>query len=180
LVTSGANDNTARSWDIATGMSLAPPMQCESGSLTLLMGHRSGYFAYGMDANFEAVLWDPHTGEALTPLLEHSQRTSALAFSPDERRLAVGCWDRTVRVWDLPPSEEALPDWFLRFAEAHAGMRLDLAGLPSSISTEELQARRAEVLAMPDDAGPVARWAKWIASEPEKARGRSPWALQQQ
>jgi WD40 repeat protein len=46
------------------------------------------------------VLWDASTGEALRHVTASDQRTWALAFSPDGKKIATGSADNTVRIWD--------------------------------------------------------------------------------
>jgi eukaryotic-like serine/threonine-protein kinase len=36
----------------------------------------------------------------------HSSPTGAFAFSPDGTRLAAGCEDNTIRLWDVPTRRE--------------------------------------------------------------------------
>jgi len=77
----------------------------------------------------KVVLWDVRTGEKITEL---SKPGRALAFSPDERLLAVGGVDRDVELWEVPsgkwlrrlPTEHSV--WTLAFSPA--GDRLATAG----------------------------------------------------
>jgi WD40 repeat protein len=38
----------------------------------------------------------------------HAAGVGSIAFSPDGKRLAGGCGDKTVRLWDLPTGQEVL------------------------------------------------------------------------
>lgn len=53
--------------------------------------------------NNVVYVWDAHTGMKLLDLEGHGNNVWGLAFSCDGKRLATGCADRLVRIWDLPP-----------------------------------------------------------------------------
>jgi WD40 repeat protein/serine/threonine protein kinase len=52
-----------------------------------------------------AQVWDVETG-ASRHVLDHPQRVSNLAFSPDGSLVATGCWDDAVRLWDVKEGVE--------------------------------------------------------------------------
>ncbi len=54
------------------------------------------------------MIWDAETGERLHTLSEHRQPVSALAFSPDGRRLVSASFDRHLIVWDATTGSEVL------------------------------------------------------------------------
>jgi len=80
---------------------------------TLLAFSRDGRFLAmaGRPANADApqpppeaavFLWDSTVPDKLKPLAgKEVERTSALAFHPGSRRLAVATFDQTIRLWDL-------------------------------------------------------------------------------
>ncbi|CAM9779442.1 unnamed protein product, partial [Phaeothamnion confervicola] len=56
-----------------------------------------------LELHAELKVWDFVTGKLrrIRTLSDHGLMVTCLAFSPDERRLASGSLDRTVKVWDV-------------------------------------------------------------------------------
>jgi WD40 repeat protein len=52
------------------------------------------------------VLWDTATHEVLA-ILPHGGAVYSVAFSPDGRRLAAGCADNSIRLWDVASAMRA-------------------------------------------------------------------------
>jgi WD40 repeat protein len=51
-------------------------------------------------------VWDVATGEEKAKLEGHSKNVRSVCFSPDEKTLASGSGDQSVRVWDVATGEE--------------------------------------------------------------------------
>jgi WD40 repeat protein/DNA-binding SARP family transcriptional activator len=66
---------------------------------------RGGAWADDLDGASVPV-WDLETGELRLVLEGHTDVVSALAFSPDGRRLITGSFDGTASVWDASTGEE--------------------------------------------------------------------------
>jgi len=67
------------------------------------------------------MIWDVATGALLHKLAEHHNPVSALAFSPDGRRLVSASFDRRLIVWDATNGER------VRTQRAHDGLILGVA-----------------------------------------------------
>jgi len=48
-----------------------------------------------------ALAWDVTTSKPRLCFAGNSDAISAVTFSPDGRRIAIGSWDNTARVWDI-------------------------------------------------------------------------------
>jgi WD40 repeat protein len=97
-------DRTVRVWDVAT-----------RSAIKVLSGDTEGYrIAYSPDGRLLAAasvgagnvrLWDAGTLRRLA-MLPHGIRVYGLAFNPDGTRLAIGCGDNTIRLWDVATRSE--------------------------------------------------------------------------
>ena len=73
------------------------------------------------------VDWDAKTYTVFRTLKGHRGYVWKVAFSPDDRYLATGSWDSTVKVWDLDAPESAEPVTL----RGHAGFIQSLAFSPN-------------------------------------------------
>jgi choice-of-anchor C domain-containing protein len=125
----GGIDSIIRLWDVATGrqvrlleglpVSFLPTYGRTVGGLAFSPDGKCLAAGFGMPsfrtADYGAVikLWDTASGRAIRTLPGHLNTVVSLAFSPDNRTLASGSQDGTVRLWNLRTGEE-----ILRFATA--------------------------------------------------------------
>lgn len=87
LVATGGEDGLARLWD-PTGLPVGEPLKASASILTLTFSPDSHTLLTGcIDGN--AYLWDVTTGQRLPPLLRHTRRIQAAAFSPDGEMIAT-------------------------------------------------------------------------------------------
>jgi WD40 repeat protein/tetratricopeptide (TPR) repeat protein len=164
LVSGGSGDSSARVWDAQTGRMLAKPMEQPNTAYAVAM--RLGGDAL-LVASRSARVWDLGSGEPLTPLLPHDYRIYTAAFDQTGRRFVTGTRGWNAYIWALPAPSEALPDWFLEFAEALGGFRFNQAGVLEQVPSAHLPAIRQNVLAQAHgEGGAVSEWMRWLATGP--------------
>ena len=104
-VLTGSWDRTIGIWDLATGRQL----RRISGIIPDQYGATVAISPDGRRALFGTLrdnavrLWDVESGEELERFEGHTGGVGAVAFAPDGRRAVSGSFDKTVRVWALPP-----------------------------------------------------------------------------
>jgi WD40 repeat protein len=90
--------STARLWDVATGKLQQTLSDARFGKVNCVrFNHQGGVVA---TAENGVQLWEPGTGQRLLYLLGSSSAVESVAFSPDDRLLAITSNDGTVRLGD--------------------------------------------------------------------------------
>ena len=95
----GADDGTARLWDVRTHAQLAI-LPGQSGQVASVAFSRDGRILATSDGTV-VRLWDVRTHHQLATLTGGTATVTSVAFSPDGKTLATGSWDNTVRLWDV-------------------------------------------------------------------------------
>ena len=110
LLLSGAEDGTARLWNVRDGSELQRWKHNEAVHLVELS--TNGDRALSVSKYDRAVLWDTDTGEEIgvIPLratsVQRGMTFTAAAFSADSEQLLTGSSDRRVQLWDANTLQE--------------------------------------------------------------------------
>jgi WD40 repeat protein len=112
LLASGSYDQSIRLWDAKTWTSVRVLKGHERAVTSVAFspdGRRlasgSGSTSYPLNPQHSQRirLWDVRSGEQIGALSGHNTNTSAVAFSPDGKRLLSAHSDTTLLVWDVSP-----------------------------------------------------------------------------
>jgi WD40 repeat protein/serine/threonine protein kinase/tetratricopeptide (TPR) repeat protein len=165
LILTASEDYTARLWDAQTGESLIEPLRHE-GFVVSASFSPDGRRVATASWDHTARVWDVSSGQPLTEPLRHEDLVYAAQFSPDNRRLVTISQDHTARLWDVPVVPIPVPAWFVEWAEALAGRRLNAQGTEIEVPTAERRRRRVEASARSGDDF-FAQLAQWVQADPD-------------
>jgi WD40 repeat protein len=111
LVVTAANDASVRLWDRRQGTSYGSPLQHE-GAVTAVATSPVGPVLF-TGAGQSAYAWEraplPRGARRILSFEGYSDWVSAVAFSPDGKRLLIGTWDDTARLWDTDSGTQLPP-----------------------------------------------------------------------
>lgn len=109
-VLTGSVDQTARLWDVNTGVTLVSFAPVFNGG-QLVSGHSSSVngVAFAPDAaqiitcsdDRTAKLWNVSGGPEVRTFTGHSNRVASCAFAPGGAQIATGSYDATARLWNV-------------------------------------------------------------------------------
>jgi WD40 repeat protein len=105
FIASGAEDNTVKIWDGATGM-VTRTFVGHKGYITSLDINAAGDMLVSASKDNTIRLWDLKNGKELRQLPAHSFYASAVAFSPTNNIIASVSIDNTVKLWDIRIAKE--------------------------------------------------------------------------
>jgi WD40 repeat protein len=117
LLVALGTDGKAQAWHMADGQPAGPAFGPESGAWTLTLSPGGDAVCLNegpqdaLEVKRAVRLWNPFTGQPITPPLEHYDDIGAVAFSPDGRLLATGSEDYQVIIWDRRTGQPAASSW---------------------------------------------------------------------
>ncbi len=105
---SASADKTVQVWDAANGEHVyiyrghSDPVTTVAWSSdgTRIASGGGGNFETGTGGDTTVQVWDAATGGQVYTYHGHSRHVSAVAWSPDSKRIASSSYDKTVQVWD--------------------------------------------------------------------------------
>jgi serine/threonine protein kinase/WD40 repeat protein/tetratricopeptide (TPR) repeat protein len=100
-------DGAITVWDLETGRQ-RQNWKVESLPYHLAFHPRDGRLAAA--CGNDARIFNVHTGQELL-VLQHSKIVSCVAWHPDGRRLATGCDDLNIHMWDVESGREVMTPW---------------------------------------------------------------------
>jgi WD40 repeat protein/serine/threonine protein kinase len=139
-------DRTAQIWDAHTGQALTPPLRHDAPVTRAHFtadGRRLFTVAWSAPL-VQARLWDSDTGRPLTEWMSVQGSWGVTTFDPTGGRVIMGTTNGIAHVWHLPEAPVPVPKWFLKFAEALAGIRLGERGSVEQAPFEELSKLTSE------------------------------------
>ncbi|MBA3321478.1 MAG: caspase family protein [Pyrinomonadaceae bacterium] len=108
------NDGRTNIWNVATGVKVATINNQEVSAAAVALNSNGKLLAFAVDG---IALYDITTGRKIRTLKEdNTSYYTAIAFSPDDKTLAIGSEDGTVKLWSLTtgeaiPASGELPEW---------------------------------------------------------------------
>jgi WD40 repeat protein len=117
-------DHQVRRWDARTGKPIEPPSSTfrHAGVVNSVSVSRDGRLILGGSDDRIARLWDPRTGRAAGPPMQHSNRVSKVFLSPDARLALTIVVSGAATLWDVESCKPLAKP--LQFDVTHDGAML--------------------------------------------------------
>ncbi len=156
-------------WNWRTGERPVEALACEGQIYTGAMEFSpDGRFIAAGTVNGLMIVWEVSTGKRLFRARQHSDRIWTLTFSPDSQRLLTCGEDGAVKVYELPPINDPVPDWLPELAERVAKKRINESGAVVAVSGGLADLKSSIESSASQDG--YTRWAKWFFSNPLERR----------
>jgi len=152
-------------WNWRTGERPVEALECEGQIYPGAMEFSpDGRFIAAGTVNGLMIVWEVSTGKRLFRARQHSERIWTLAFSSDSQRLLTCGEDGAVKVYELPPVNDPVPDWLPELAERVAKKRINESGAVEAVSGGLADLKLS--IESSDSQDGYTQWAKWFFSDP--------------
>ena len=159
IVSSGGSDGQLRAWDVAKG-TRSGYLEAEMVNIRAVALASDGvHVALGGDSG-ALELWNWPAALPIWSSHEHSFWLTALRFSPDNRILASGAYDRTIRLWSVGDGrcgrEITCHDAFITGLDfSPCGTRLLSSGADGAVWLHDWRAHKSRRLLVEDNASDI-------------------------
>lgn len=152
-------------WNWRTGERPVEALECEGQIYPGAMEFSpDGRFIAAGTVNGLMIVWEVSTGKRLFRARQHSERIWTLKFSSDSQRLLTCGEDGAVKVYELPPINDPIPDWLPELAERVARKRINESGAVEAVSGGLADLKSS--IESSDSQDGYTQWAKWFFSDP--------------
>jgi len=107
-IVTGSLDNTARIWDVETGLA---KLRLDGGHTRLVNSavfSPDGNKVLTASDDHTVKLWNAGTGKIIRTFEGHDERVRSAVFSPDGKHVLTASNDKTARIWDAETGDELL------------------------------------------------------------------------
>ena len=115
ILATGSNDTIIRLWDISNQKQIGTPITKYTGPIySVAFSHDGKTFATGgadlqpdKTVRYDVHLWNVSSKKQIEPLfIGHTGLVLSVAFSPDDKTLATGGFDNTIRLWNVSSHQQ--------------------------------------------------------------------------
>ncbi|MBS0210231.1 MAG: protein kinase [Planctomycetes bacterium] len=105
-IVTGSWDNSAKIWNVATGLAELKLTGQHVGYVNSAVFDRRDRWVLTASDDKTAWLWDATTGKAIRSFTGHTDRVTRAAFAPDGKTVVTASADKTCRIWDTSTGRE--------------------------------------------------------------------------